>query len=145
MNSPNESSETETAALIAELRQNGIKHNPQNIIRIAKTAEGKIIFLETGNATSGLQHILKDHLSQFADRGISTDQIPDVIMMAVTQGQIVGSQGKTSSTPRSIYQFTLNGETKYLAVQVSENGYIVSANPRTSIKFTEDNYGSRNN
>ncbi|MDB9513106.1 hypothetical protein PN499_18090 [Kamptonema animale CS-326] len=53
MNSPNESAETETAALIAELREKAIKHHPKNIIRIAKSVEGKIIFLGTENITYG--------------------------------------------------------------------------------------------
>ena len=60
MNSPNESAETETAALIAELRQKGIKHNPKNIIRIAKSVEGKIIFLRTENTTYGWEYIWAD-------------------------------------------------------------------------------------
>ena len=51
-------------------------------------------------------------------------------MTAVTQGQIVAYQGVNHPTPRPIYQFTFKGETKYLAVQISENGYIVSANPK---------------
>ena len=43
--------------LLAELRQAGIKHTAENIIRIAKTPVGKIVFLETGDDRSGLTHI----------------------------------------------------------------------------------------
>ena len=130
MNVPNEA---EKAALIAELQQADIKHTPENIVRIAKTSDGKIVFLETGNSGSGLQHILRNHVLQFADKGISRDQIPNAIIIAITQGRVIGFQGKTTPTPRPIYEFTFDGETKYLAVQIGDNGYIVSANPTSNI------------
>jgi len=129
---PEPDRQSQKASLIAELQEAGIKHTPEKILRIAKTVDGQIVFLEEGNARSGLKHIVENHISQFTDLGISPNQIPDAIITAVTQGQIVGSQGKRRSNPRAIYQFTFNGETKYLAVQVSDNGYIVSANPRSS-------------
>jgi len=135
LTSSNESSEVEKAALIAELKQREIKHTPENIICIAKTSDGKIVFLEVGNLGSGLQHILRNHILQFADQGIPQNQIPDAIITALTQGQIVGYQGKAHQTPRPIYEFVFNGETKYLAVQVANNGYIVSANPSGQLSF----------
>jgi hypothetical protein len=119
--------------LIAELRQAGIKHSPQNIIKIAKTSDGKIVFLETGNLASGLQHILNKHGLEFAEQGILIDQIPGAIMIAVIQGEIVGFQGRRNKNSRPIYQFTFENQTKYMAVQVASNGYIVSANPRSNI------------
>lgn len=130
MNPPNEA---EKALLIAELQQAGIKHTPENIVRIAKISDGKIVFLETGTLGSGLQHILRNHALQFADKGISQNQIPDAVIIAITQGRIIGFQGKTTPTPRPIYEFIFNGETKYLAVQIGDNGYIVSANPTSKI------------
>jgi hypothetical protein len=68
------------SALIAELAPD-TKHTPEKIVKIAKQADGKIVFLEEGNSDSGLQHILEKH---------------------------------------------------YISVTVSDNGYIVGANPRTS-------------
>lgn len=121
----------EKSALISELGQLGIKHNPKEIVRIAKQANGKIVFLEEGNANGGLQHILEEHSSQFADKGIDADKIPDVIMTAVTEGKIVGNLGR-KKTPRPIYEVNFNGKTYYIAVTVSDNGYIVGANPRSS-------------
>lgn len=118
--------------LILELQQAGVKHSPEKIVRIAKTPDGKIVFLETGDEKSGLQHILKDHALEFFEQGIQPNQIPDVIMTAVTQSQIVGLQGKTHRTPRTIYRFSFNNQLKYIAIQISDNGYIVSANPKSS-------------
>ncbi|MBD2666046.1 hypothetical protein B6N60_04988 [Richelia sinica FACHB-800] len=117
-------------ALIAELAELGIKHNPAKIVKIAKQADGKIVFLEEGNTEAGLQHILEEHSSQFAEQGIEAEQIPDVVITALTEGKIIGYQGRKKT--RIIYEVRLNSKTHYIAVTVSDNGYIVGANPRTS-------------
>lgn len=75
-NSENEISEPlepseEKVALIDELRQARIKHNPEAILRIAKLIDGTIVFLEIGNSASGLQHIVNNHRRDFAGRDIS--------------------------------------------------------------------------
>ena len=40
----------EKSALISELAKLPIKHTPEEIVKIAKQAGGKIVFLEQGNA-----------------------------------------------------------------------------------------------
>jgi len=90
--------------LIAELEAAGIKHNPDEILRIAKKPDGTIVFLENGNAKSGWQHVRKKHANEFANRGISEDQIQDAIMAAVINGRIVGIQGRS----RTIYEIVLD-------------------------------------
>ncbi|MDZ8026356.1 MAG: hypothetical protein RMY36_018785 [Nostoc sp. SerVER01] len=118
------------AALLAALSQAGIKHSPEKIVRIAKQGDGKILFLEEGNTEAGLQHILEQHSLEFLNQGIEPEQIPDAIIAAVTQGRVTGYQGRRKT--RTIYQVTFNGKTQYISVTVSDNGYIVGANPRTS-------------
>ena len=51
-------------------------------------------------------------------------------MEAVKQGNVVGEQGK-GSTPRTIFEFIYEGKTRRVAVQISSNGFIVSANPKS--------------
>ncbi|NEP58411.1 MAG: hypothetical protein F6K31_15565 [Symploca sp. SIO2G7] len=124
-------SDSEKAALIAELQKAGIKHTPEKIIRIAKNADGKILFLEEGKAGkggSGLAHILDNHQEDFARRGITEDQIPDAVIAALVQGRFIRNQG-TIFPPREIYEIPFNGITQYIAVSVGNNGYIVGANP----------------
>ena len=116
----------ERATLIEELAEEGIKHNPEDIVEIDKTPGGKIIFLETGNSKAGLEHIKIEHGDQFTDRGIAESEIPGVVMDAVTKGKIVGYQG--SGEGRPIYETTINGKTERLAVTVGSNGFIVGAN-----------------
>lgn len=118
----------EKNTLIAELRQAGVKHTPEQILRIAKLPNGKIVFLETGNASSGLQQILENHKDEFAEKGIYEAEVPDAVILAVIGQTIVGYQKQN----RPIYQITFNGKTHLIAVTVGSNGYIVCANPRST-------------
>jgi hypothetical protein len=121
--------QAEKVTLIGELNQAGIKYNPDKIVRIVKQADGKILFLEEGNTEARLQHIL-EHSEEFSHLGIEPDEIPDAVIAAVTQGKMLGYQGKKKT--RAIYEVNFNGKTQYIAVTVKNNGYIVGANPRTA-------------
>ena len=119
--------------LISELAENGIKHTPDEIVAITRDPSGKVVFLETGSSSAvsprpaGLQHILEEHAGDFARRGISPQQIPDVIMDAVERGKIVGYQGR--GTGRPIYEVVVNDEVHRIAITVGDNGFVVGANP----------------
>jgi filamentous hemagglutinin len=110
----------------------GIKFTSENVVGAAKDSSGKIIFLEKGNSKAGLQHIVKEHGSQFSQIGVSEARIPDVVMKAVTDGKIVGYQG--TGTGRPIYETMINGKKYNIAVTVGNNGFIVGANLRGSVK-----------
>jgi hypothetical protein len=110
--------------LIDGLAEQGIKHNPENIVGIGKTSTGKTVFLETGNSRAGLGHIIEQHGADFERRGISQAQIPDAVITAVTEGKVIGMQNS-----RPIYEFIFNGETQRVAVTVGDNGFVVGANP----------------
>lgn len=116
-------------ALIAEVVASGEKISPDKVLMITREPSGKIVWMETGNNKSGLEHIVNEHGHQFNGKGISSDDIPNYVLEAVYQGNIVGTQGKKN--PRTIYEFTYNGSKQRVAVQVSNNGYIVSANPKS--------------
>jgi len=124
---PNPSAQT-AAELIAELQHAGIRHNPENIVWITKLPNGKIVFLETGNTRAGLQHILEKHGVDFVNKGIPADLIPDAVLTAITNGTIVGYLG-SGREPRPIYQVNFQAQNLYIAVTVSQNGFIVGANP----------------
>ncbi|HLO47443.1 MAG TPA: hypothetical protein VK211_03355 [Kamptonema sp.] len=118
-------SEIEREELIAQLRAAGVKHNPDNILRIARLSDGRIVFLEIGDYRSGWVHIRETHARDFINRGISENQIIEAVMAAVTMGRFLGTQGTT----RAIYEVEFNGDTRYISVDIASNGYIVGANP----------------
>jgi hypothetical protein len=109
--------------LIEELARSGVKHSPEKIVAIGRDPDGRIVFLETGSPSAGLEHILQKQ-GQFAQRGVGQDQVADYVLTAVTKGKVVGMQ-----RTRPIYEFQWNGTTHRLAVTVGDNGYIVGANP----------------
>ena len=104
------------------------KYNPEDIVAITKTADGKLVWLENGTDTVGLNHIITEHADDFLNKGITQEQIPDYIMNALENGKIVGYQGR--GTGRPIYEFTYNGEIHKVAITVGNNGFIVGANPK---------------
>ena len=67
------------------------------------------------------------HESLFTRKGVSSSDIPDLVLTAVSKGEIVGYQGK--GTGRPIYKVTYDGKEYKIAVTVGSNGYIVGANP----------------
>ncbi len=113
-------------ALIAEVQANGEKISPDKVEMITRDPSGKVVWMETGNNRSGLEHIIDKHGKEFNGRGISNENIPNYVLEAVHQGNVVGTQGKRN--PRTVYEFTYNGKKQRIAVQVGSNGYIVGAN-----------------
>jgi hypothetical protein len=112
--------------LLEELAANGVKHDPDKVILIGKDGDGKIVFLESGNAKAGLQHVM-DHADQFTDIGVPRDKVGQFVFDATTTGKVVGYQGK--GTGRPIYEFLFEGRPYKVAVTVGSNGFIVGANP----------------
>ena len=120
----------EGKSLIAEVEARGDKITGEDVIGITKRPNGDIIWLENGHLgknASGLKHILDAHESQFTRKGVSSSDIPDLVLTAVSKGEIVGYQGK--GTGRPIYKVTYDGKEYKIAVTVGSNGYIVGANP----------------
>ena len=117
-------------ALIVEVQANGDKISPDKVVMITKDPTGKIVWMESGDSHSGLEHIIDKHSKEFNGRGIANADIPNYVLEAVHQGNVVGTQGKRN--PRTIYEFTYNGKKQRIAVQVGSNGYIVSANCTSS-------------
>lgn len=114
-------------ALLSELTANGVKFTPENVIATARSPSGQVVFLETGNPTAGLRHIVQEHATDFANIGVSEAQIPSVVVRAVSEGNIVGYQGR--GTARPICEIMVNGQPQRIAITTGSNGYIVGANP----------------
>lgn len=114
--------------LTSELEQNGIKFTKEDIVFIAKDKTGKTVFLEKGNTSAGLQHILDRHEKDFINKGLKREDIPKVIMKALTSGTNTGRvQGRSPGRP--IYEVEYNGTVYDIAITVGSNGFIVGANP----------------
>ncbi|WP_278938506.1 RHS repeat-associated core domain-containing protein [Pseudomonas helleri] len=120
------------STLLEELSANGVKFTPGNIVSTARSQSGQVVFLETGNSKAGLQHIVEGHGSQFAQMGVPESQIPEVVMKALSEGKLVNFQG--TGTGRPVFELTINGKRQRIAITVGNNGFIVGANPKGSVK-----------
>ncbi len=107
--------------LMDELAGSGVKYNPDEVIVITKTSDGHLLWLEQGNAKSGLTHILERHAVDFESQGI--DNIPQLLSSVIKNSPI-----KTGSNSKGLFaDYVLNGN-KY-RVAFGTNGYIVSFYP----------------
>ncbi|MFU2164939.1 hypothetical protein ACMZ6Z_09235, partial [Streptococcus pluranimalium] len=116
--------------LVEELASQNVKYNPDEMIIIGKDSSGKILWLEKGNERAGLEHIISRHGDEFIQKGIPLDSIPDYLMDSLEYGELIGYQGRGQGRP--IYELTVNGEVKRVAITVGDNGFIVGANPVSS-------------
>ena len=116
---------SDSEQLIQQLEQRHEKITRENIMRIERLPSGKIVWLETGNERAGFEHILK-HLKEFEKQGLPEHELADYIMDALKNGELVGKQGT-----REIYEVTYNGITQRVAITVSDNGFIIDANPKS--------------
>lgn len=119
---------TGRTSLIDDLIAGGTKITPENVVDIRKLPDGRTVWLETGNSNAGLRHIVGEHGSEFAQRGIPEAEIPEVLFAALQRNNVVGYQGR--GTGRPIYEFDYRGQTHRLAITVGSNGYVVGANFR---------------
>ncbi|WP_258536649.1 hypothetical protein [Pantoea dispersa] len=60
-----------TRSFFSEMTTQGIKFTPGNVVSAGKDNGGKIIFSWKGNSKAGLQHIVEQNWSQFAQIGVS--------------------------------------------------------------------------
>lgn len=116
--------------LMEELKQKGVKFTEDDVLMVAKTQTDDLAWLEKGNETAGLKHIMNEHGDQFLQKGITEESMPSFLKTAIENGRIVGHQGKFHSQPRVIYEVNYNGEMIKVAITISDNGYIVGANAK---------------
>ena len=107
--------------LMRELAESGEKYTVDDVISILKTPDGKLMWLEKGNNSSGLEHIISRHSKEFAERGIT--DIPKFLDEVLSTKPIM-----TVKEPRGLHSdYLING--KGYRVAYGTNGYVVSFFP----------------
>ena len=109
--------------LIDDLVAGGTRITPEDVVDIRRLPDGRTVWMETGNADAGLQHIVSRHAREFDQWGIPEADIPDFVMQGLTRNNVVG---------------TNNGTPVYLvgnvptAMLTGNNGFVVTAYPVTN-------------
>lgn len=83
--------------LIDDLVEAGVKVTPDDVLKIAKRSDDTIIFLEKGNDSAGLTHIINRHADDFVRAGIPEERIADIVFEAAVNGTKVGTQARHPS------------------------------------------------
>ncbi|MGL5041494.1 MAG: hypothetical protein ACRC6X_00135 [Culicoidibacterales bacterium] len=107
--------EEELTSALNELESKGIN---LNVDMAGWSHAQKVEYLKT----------IKKTCEEFNHKGIATEKIPDFIMQSLKRGTIVGTQGT-----RAIYEIIYNGQKLRVAIEIGKNGFIVSANMRSSV------------
>ena len=107
--------------LLNELENSGVKYNPDNVVRVMKNSEGKLMWLENGNSKAGLTHILERHADDFASQGVS--DIPKLLENVLSTNPI-----KSGSNVKGRFaDYIWNGNSYRVAY--GTNGFVVSFYP----------------
>lgn len=123
--------------LIKNLIDNGAKINVDDIVFITKDKSGMVVWLENGNKSAGLKHILDGdgikpgHASDFEKAfGVPREKIGGYIKTVITKGELVSSTVVDIGLGRTGLERIYYYEGKYhLLTAVGTNGFIVSAHP----------------
>ena len=92
---------------------------------MTKNSDGDLLWLEKGNESAGLTHILQRHEGDFENCGIEKEKIPELLSEVLKTDPVKTINNKRG--PNNIY--TYNGQ--HYLVAYGANGYIVSFYPYT--------------
>lgn len=126
-----------TDSLIKELEKGGVKFKIEDVVFITKDATGQTIWLEKGNKTAGLEHILNGngkspgHTADFEKAfGVSKDQVSYYLNKVITCGAVISNKlvlrGNCEGFERVYYY---DGK-HYVVTGIGTNGFIISAYPK---------------
>ena len=112
--------------LMEELRARGNKFTVEDVVIVTKTKKGELVWLEQGDSSAGLIHIIERHKNDLERKyGITEEKIPVFVKDVFTDGIEISSKEKNNGLEK-IYQY--KGE--YIVITgVGTNGFIVSIYP----------------
>lgn len=132
----NKSNVNESDILIKELEKNDVKFTKENIVFITKDQTGQIVWLETGNKSAGLSHILdgdgitSGHAADFERAfGVPRNQIPSFLNSIVSKGTVVSNELRIINGREGFERVYYYNNKYYVLAGIGTNGFIVTAYP----------------
>ena len=122
--------------LIAELERNNIKFTKEDIVFITKDKTGQTVWLEKGNPSAGLEHILNGdgqtsgHVGDFErSLGVSKDEIPDYLKKVISNGKVVSNKIKNNGFRDGYERVYYYEGNYYILTGIGTNGFVITAYP----------------
>lgn len=117
-------------SLINELDSNGAKYNIKDMRFITRDATGQVVWLEKGNSSAGLEHIVSRHASDFKNKlGVEKHEIANTIYDIVKTGQVVSNKTKLIKGRYNYERIYKYQGQYYVLAGIGSNGFLVSAYP----------------
>ncbi len=118
--------EESAEGLIAELEASGTNFSADAMVGITRSAAGDVVWLEEGNASAGLEHIMAGHGGDFANIGIEGEQnVAKLLLDTLNSETPIG----VTNNGAKIFQVVVDGVEREIAIVVGKNGFIVTAFP----------------
>ena len=122
--------------LVAELKKKGVKFTKQDIVFITKDGTGQTVWLEKGNSSAGLEHILNGdgkspgHAADFERAfGIQRESIPYFLKNVISNGKVVSNTLKLVNGRQGYERIYYYDGKHYVLTGIGTNGFLVSAYP----------------
>ncbi len=116
--------------LIAELEKKNVKVNKKDIRFVARDSTGQIVWLENGNKTAGLEHIVSRHAADFKSKfGVENDKIDDFLREVISKGKVISNKTKYIKGRKSYERVYKYQESTLIMTGIGGNGFLVSAYP----------------
>lgn len=120
-----------------ELRNNNIKFNEKDMVFITRDKTGQIIWLENGNSSAGLKHILDGkagspgHAKDFEKAfGVKRNDVGSYLKKVIQNGTVISNKIVSIGSGRQGYERVYEYKGNYYTMTgIGTNGFIVSAYP----------------
>lgn len=114
---------------IREFENAKVKFKKEDVLFVTRDKTGQLIWLEKGNDSAGLEHILKHKFDFYNTVKIKEDDIPEYLRKAITYGVVVKNKVKMIHG-RQGYERVYKYDSKYyILAGIGLNGFVVSAYP----------------
>ena len=109
-----------------ELKNSGHKFNEKDVVMVTKTKKNELVWLEKGNGSTGLTHIIDRHEEDLAKKyGIKKEGIPAFVKDIFQNGTEISSKEKNGG-----YEKKYKYKDQYFVITgVGTNGYIITLYP----------------
>lgn len=116
--------------LLKQLVDSNTKISVKDVVFTTKDKSGQIVWLEKGNSSSGLVHIMKHENDFVTKHNIQKGHLPDHIKKVVSKGKIISSRQVLLHNGRKGLEKIYLYKGKYYTLgAIGTNGFIVSMYP----------------
>ena len=120
-----------------ELRNSNIKFNEKDMVFITRDKTGQIVWLENGNSSAGLKHILDGkagspgHAKDFEKAfGVKRNDVGSYLKKVIQNGTVISNKIVSIGSGRQGYERVYEYKGNYYTMTgIGTNGFIISAYP----------------